>query len=68
LRHQFASIAISEGASLAMVGGLLGHTQAQTTMRYSHLFERPLRDVSDAVGRQLIPALSQVADSHGQPA
>jgi len=51
-----------------MVGGLLGHTQAQTTMRYSHLFERPLRDVSDAVGRQLIPALSQVADSHGQPA
>jgi integrase len=68
LRHHFASIAISGGASLAMVGGLLGHTQAQTTMRYAHLFERPLRAVSDAVGRQLIPVASQVSDNRNQPA
>ena len=68
LRHQFASIAISEGASLAMVGGLLGHTQAQTTMRYAHLFERPLREVSDAVGRHLIPVLSPTSDSRSRPA
>jgi len=67
LRHHFASIAISGGASLAMVGGLLGHTQAQTTMRYAHLFERPLRAVSDAVGRQLIPVASQVSDNRNQP-
>jgi integrase len=68
LRHQFASIAISSGASLAMVGGLLGHTQAQTTMRYAHLFERPLRAVSDAVGRQLIPVPSQTPNSNNRPA
>jgi integrase len=54
LRHQFASVAVSGGASLAMIGGLLGHSQVQTTQRYSHLFTRPLREVSDAVGRQLI--------------
>lgn len=50
LRHSFASILASSGASLPMIGALLGHTQAQTTHRYAHLFDDPLRDAADKVG------------------
>ena len=31
LRHSFASVAVGTGATLPMIGGILGHTQAQTT-------------------------------------
>lgn len=37
LRHSFASLLISTGSDLATVSKLLGHTQAQTTLRYAHL-------------------------------
>lgn len=30
-----------------MIGKHLGHTQAQTTMRYAHLFDDPLRKAAD---------------------
>jgi site-specific recombinase XerD len=49
LRHSFASILVSAGASLPLIGQLLGHTQAQTTHRYAHLFDRPMRDAAEAV-------------------
>jgi integrase len=38
LRLSFASVLASSGASLLLSGQLLGHTQAATTQRYSHLF------------------------------
>lgn len=41
LRHTFASIAVSNGHSLPMIGKLLGHTQVQTTARYAHLAREP---------------------------
>ena len=50
-----------------MVGGLLGHSQPSTTQRYAHLFDKPLREVGDKVGRQLIPVPGQV-ESHTRPA
>jgi integrase len=50
LRHTFASGIVSNGASLAMVGALLGHTQHQTTMRYAHLMQDPLRQAVDQLG------------------
>ena len=50
LRHSFASILVSAGASLPLIGQLLGHTQVQTTHRYAHLFDRPMRDAAEAVG------------------
>ncbi len=50
LRHSFASILVSVGASLPLIGQLLGHTQVQTTQRYAHLFDRPMRDAAEAVG------------------
>jgi integrase len=37
LRHTFASAALASGASLPVIGQLLGHKKAQTTLRYTHL-------------------------------
>jgi integrase len=50
LRHTFASILASSGLSLPIIGALLGHTQAQTTARYAHLFDDVLRAAADRVG------------------
>lgn len=51
LRHTFASLLISNGVALPVIGKLLGHSQHQTTMRYSHLYDDPLRDAVSQVGR-----------------
>lgn len=50
LRHSFASILVSRGASLPLIGALLGHTQVTTTARYAHLYDEPLREAVDQVG------------------
>lgn len=50
LRHNFASHLASNGVSLQVVGKLLGHTQAATTMRYAHLQDAPLRDAANQFG------------------
>ena len=47
LRHSFASHLVSSGVSLPIVGKLLGHTQPQTTARYAHLADNPLREASN---------------------
>ena len=36
LRHTFASLLVSGGASIEMIGKLLGHMQIGTTQRYAH--------------------------------
>lgn len=38
LRHSLASVLISQGATLAEVGGALGHSSSQSTARYAHLY------------------------------
>ncbi len=57
LRHTFASHAVGLGQSLPMIGKLLGHTQTQTTARYAHLADDPVRaantQVSTAIGDAL---------------
>jgi integrase len=50
LRHTFASILVSAGQSLPLIGGLLGHTQPATTARYAHLYDDPLRAATERVG------------------
>jgi integrase len=50
LRHTYASILVSGGASLPLIGALLGHTQVQTTQRYAHLMDDPLREATTKVG------------------
>ena len=53
LRHNFASVAASNGASLPMIGALLGHTQAQTTARYAHLTNHSLMALAEQVSATL---------------
>ena len=50
LRHTYASVLASQGLSLPIIGALLGHTQAQTTARYAHLLDDPLRAATQLVG------------------
>jgi integrase len=50
LRHSFASQLASGGASLPLIGALLGHTNASTTSKYSHLFDDPQRRAVEKVG------------------
>ena len=58
LRHTFASIAVSQGQSLPIIGAMLGHTQTQTTARYAHLFDDPLIIAAEAVSLSIKNVLS----------
>lgn len=49
LRHTFASLLASSGQSLLVVGELLGHSTAQTTKRYAHLYDGSLRFAAECV-------------------
>lgn len=62
LRHTFASLLVSGGASLEMIGKLLGHSQIQTTLRYAHLMDSPLRAGVDAVAIAFRPKPRLVHD------
>jgi integrase len=50
LRHSFASLLVSSGASLPLIGALLGHSNPATTARYSHLFDDPQRAAVEKIG------------------
>ena len=63
LRHSFASLLATGGASLPMIGKLLGHKNHQTTARYAHLADDPLRQLSDHAGEQASRALTK----YGRP-
>ncbi len=58
LRHGFGSAAVSGGASLYVTGALLGHRNLDTTQRYAHLADDPLRAASEAVGARIAAALN----------
>jgi len=53
LRHSFASIGVSSGDSLFVVGKLLGHHSAATTERYAHLSNDPLRAAADSISGKI---------------
>jgi integrase len=53
LRHSFASIAVSGGDSLYLVGKVLGHRQSRTTERYAHLKDDPLRAVANRTSERI---------------
>jgi integrase len=62
LRHTFASMALSSGASLPLIGKLLGHTQPATTARYAHLARDAAAELNDHVGDRLAAALTPDPD------
>ena len=68
LRHTFASLLVSGGASLEMIGKLLGHTQLQTTQRYAHLLDAPLREGVNAVAGMFQPRRFKVVGDDERPA
>ncbi|MDF1718658.1 MAG: site-specific integrase [Antarcticimicrobium sp.] len=59
LRHSHASILVSQGHSLELIGHLLGHTQAQTTKRYAHLTQDPQRRALAGLDAVISAARSQ---------
>lgn len=57
MRHAFASYAICETKSLPMVGGLLHHKDGNTTNRYAHLMDDPLRAAVEDTASRISSAL-----------
>ncbi|WP_191057874.1 site-specific integrase [Geminicoccus harenae] len=58
LRHSFASAAVAAGASLFLVGKVLGHSNAATTERYSHVALDPVHAVAELGGQKIAAALA----------
>jgi integrase len=56
LRHSYASQLVSGGASLPLIGALLGHASPATTARYAHLAADPLRQATERVGAVITAA------------
>jgi integrase len=65
-RHSFASVGVLAGMGLPIVGKLLGHSQAATTHRYSHLGIDPLRRAVNSIGDTISAAMAH-SDMSGQP-
>ena len=61
LRHSFASRALALGESLPVIGKLLGHSEIQTTARYSHLAEDSVMEsaarIAASIGEDIFIAL-----------
>jgi integrase len=57
LRHSFASVGAAGGTSLNIIGGLLGHRQAQTTARYAHLSADPLKVAADRIASTIAASM-----------
>ena len=51
LRHSFASFMIKSGLSIFEVSKLLGHSSINTTMRYAHLADRELVNITNKGGK-----------------
>jgi len=65
LRHTFASMAVMNGVDLLMVGKILGHSNYQTTMRYAHLADAPVRAAADKVSGLMAGAITEGTPTAG---
>ncbi len=54
LRHSYASFAIADGASLALIAKALGHATTRVTERYAHLTDDPVQALANRTGRRLM--------------
>ena len=53
LRHSYASIAVAGGASLFIVGKVLGHNDPATTKRYAHIARSPIKIAADEISLEI---------------
>ena len=71
LRHSFASVAVSDGAGLPLLGSVLGHSQPATTQRYSHIAQDPAlalsEQTSSKIAGMLTPATPATKGSNVRP-
>ena len=63
LRHSFAESARTSGASLQLIGSLLGHANPSTTARYAHMFDDPQRAAVERVGAVITAAANPDAET-----
>jgi len=59
LRHSFASFGAGASLGLPIIGKLLGHSQPQTTARYSHLDSDPLHRAVNTIGTTIDAAMNR---------
>ena len=50
LRHTHASIAMRQGETVLVIGRLLGHRNAETTLKYTHPADAMVMDAAETVG------------------
>lgn len=62
LRHTAASIGVSQGMNLPVIGRLLGHTQASTTQRYAHVGADPALAAANEIGKVVSDAIGRFSD------
>ncbi|RWO81029.1 site-specific integrase [Mesorhizobium sp.] len=67
LRHSFASVGVTGGTSLMIVGALLGHRDHATTLRYAHLAADPVSTAAEDIGALLEKALNSVVGVTAEP-
>lgn len=68
LRHSYASGALTLGEGLPMIGKLLGHAQVQTTARYAHLADDPVKKAAGRVSNMIRRAmLKKTVKRKGKP-
>ena len=63
LRHSYASFALAEGAGLATIGKLLGHSDYGTTERYAHLSDVVVRRAAERTSSSMKQLLSGGKDA-----
>jgi site-specific recombinase XerD len=63
LRHSFASVGAAGGASLPIIGALLGHSQPTTTARYAHLADDPLQAAAADIGAKIWAAMGAAGEA-----
>ena len=59
LRHSFASGGLLVGEGLFMIGKLLGHNKVQTTARYAHLANDPVKSAANRISSRIAEVAGQ---------
>jgi len=67
LRHSFASAGLTGGDTLAVLGALLGHSNARTTSRYAHLSDNPTKVAADRISGAIASALDGKPSADASP-